>query len=136
MFWKAEKKQNCLINDCITLVFDFFFYKNKNNIIFNNYRLFLLQKTKITLPYQWLCNLSVRFYEKQKKGSITAFILEQRKNDQNHLLNNWIVIMAKDVYEFMTAVRGYHYYKTLKSCLQSDTLLFTWSWKPCSSVQY
>ena len=67
---------------------------------------------KTTLPYQWLCNFSTRFYKTQKPGSITAFNVKQRKNDKNHLLNNWTVIMANEVYEFMTAVRGYHYYKT------------------------
>ena len=65
---------------------------------------------------------SVRFYEKQKQGSITAFILKQRKNDQNHLLSNWIVIMANQVYEFMTAVRGYHSYKTYWDPVCNQTL--------------
>ena len=82
-----------------------------------NVWLFLLKKTETTLPYQ-----CVSFYKKQKQGSITAFILKQRKNDQIHLLNNWIVIMANQVYEFMTAVRGYHYHKTYRNPVCHQTL--------------
>ena len=74
------------------------------------------------MPYQWSCDFIARFYKKEKQGWITAFTLKQRNNDQNHLLNNWIVIMANEVYEFMTAVRGYHYYKTYWNLVCNQTL--------------
>ena len=73
-------------------MFDFFFYENNNIALFMITTLvsdFLFyKKQKQHCDINDYVTLVFYFIKTKNQGSITAFILKERKNDQNHLLNN------------------------------------------------